>query len=114
MTGDYNKALEAAKDIRERYPKYEIQDTPALVLEYYWELISFHDTGGITRKQASFLIADTMWYNCVRTNYVLESIAIEAGCLELPDRQVQGDPDARWEFLRIWIYEELLHYRRAD
>ena len=111
MTGDFNKALEASKDIRARYPKYEIQDTPALVLEYFWELIKFHESGGITRKQVCFLVADTMWYNCVHTDYELESITIEAGCLELPDRQVQGDPDARWEFLKIWVYETYMRHK---
>lgn len=111
MSGDFNKALEASKAIREIYPKYIIQDSPKLVLEYYQALIKLCDQGGLTRKQACFLIADTMWYNCVRTNHELESVAIDAGHQELPDRHVTGDPNDRWELLKIWIYDMSLRYQ---
>jgi hypothetical protein len=111
MTGDFNKALEASKEIRERYPKYIIQDNAALVLEYYQAIIDLSDNGGLTRKQACFLIADTMWYNCVRSNHELESVAIDAGHQELPDRHVTGDPNDRWELLKIWVADMHLRYQ---
>ena len=111
MTGDFNKALEASKAIRDQYPREEIQDTPTLVLEYYQTLIDFCEQGGITRKQACFLIADTMHYNCVRAIGDLESIAIAAGHLELPDRHIVGDPEDQWKFIKIWVLEKNIEYR---
>ena len=111
MTGDFNRALEASKAIRDQYPREEVEDTPALVLEYYQALIDFCEQGGITRKQACFLIADTMHYNCVRQDWTIESIAIDAGYQELPDRQITGDPDERWKLLKIWVLEKILDYR---
>ena len=114
MTGDFNNALRASEEIRKRYPRELIKDDPLKVLQYYQELIQMVEDGGLTRKQACFLIADTMTLNSVRFYKPIESIAIDAGCQELPDRHILGNPQERWMILTMWVDLILPNYLESD
>lgn len=110
VSGDYNKALQASEAIRATYSREKLNKSPSLVVEYYQALIKLSDSGALTPKQACFLIADTLDLESIRRNYDIESIAIDAGLLELPDRHINGDPAERWELLKIWIAEMPSNY----
>jgi len=110
VSGDYNKALQASEAIRATYSREKLNKSPSLVVEYYQALIKLSDNGALTPKQACFLIADTIDLESIRRNYDIESIAIDAGLLELPDRHIDGDPAERWKLLKIWIAEMPSNY----
>jgi len=110
VSGDYNKALQASEAIRATYTRKKLSKSPSLVVEYYQALIKLSDNGALTPKQACFLIADTIDLESIRRNYDIESIAIDAGLLELPDRHIDGDPAERWKLLKIWIAEMPSNY----
>ena len=114
MTGDFNKALKASEEIRSRYPREMLNEDPLNVLMYYRELIQMAEEGKLTRKQACFLIADTMSLNSVRFYKPTESIAIDAGCQELPDRQILGNPQERWLLLAMWVDLALPNYLEPE
>jgi len=110
VSGDFNKALRASEAIRATYTREKLSKSPTLVVEYYQALIKLSDSGALTPKQACFLIADTLDLESIRRNYDIESIAIDAGLLELPDRHIDGVPAERWELLKIWIAEMPSNY----
>ncbi|HMS91875.1 MAG TPA: hypothetical protein PJ993_00810 [Candidatus Saccharibacteria bacterium] len=110
MTEDFQGAIERSRIVRDRFSETQLAEDPSSVLEYYTELINLADKGTITRQEAAFLIADTMWYKSVDTNPGIESISLDAGELELPDRFEDDELDYRWQRLNTWIEEEKEKY----
>jgi len=111
MTEDFQGAIEKTKSVRDSFTESQLTEDPKSVLEYYAELIDLADKGTITRQEAAYLIADTMWYKSVDSNPDIESIAFDAGELELPEKNVSGNLDERWKRLVVWVNEERAKYQ---
>ena len=110
MSEKYNQVLKDTEPIRERYTEKKLTGDPKVVLEYYTELIKLANEGKLTRHEAAFLIANTMWYKSVDTNPGIESISLDAGELELPERFEGDELEYRWQRLNTWIEEEKEKY----
>ncbi|MEI6170109.1 MAG: hypothetical protein WCP56_03910 [Candidatus Saccharibacteria bacterium] len=103
----FDQAIKATVRIRARYGLDKLKKDPKTVLEYCIEITKLADTGKLTQKEAAYLIAGTMFYESVDSNIDILAVILDAGDLELPDRFIDGDPQARWDRLKLWLQEEL-------
>lgn len=103
----FDPAIKATQLIRARYGLDKLKKDPRTLLEYCIEITKLADTGKLTQKEAAYLIAGTMFYESVDSNIDILAVILDAGDLELPDRFIDGDPQARWDRLKLWLQEEL-------
>lgn len=108
----FDQAIKATQLIRARYGLDKLKKDPRTVLEYCIEITKLADTGKLTQKEAAYLIAGTMFYESVDSNIDILAVILDAGDLELPDRFIDGDPQARWDRLKLWLQEEISKIKR--
>jgi hypothetical protein len=110
----FDQAIKATVRIRARYGLDKLKKDPKTVLEYCIEMTKLADTGKLTQKEAAYLIAGTMFYESVDSNIDILAVILDAGDLELPDRFIDGDPQARWDRLKLWLQEEMTKIKRRQ
>lgn len=91
---------------RKQIAKLSVQDQESAFLDYVVGIIEAKKRGEVSREEAAYAIADTMFLPGVDSNDGLEAIALLAGELELPDGQISGDPEQKWSQLEAWVQEE--------
>lgn len=74
------------------------------LIEYWQEVARLAQAGEIDREAACYNIACVMSVPEIANEPSLESIALEAGELELPKEHVSGDAQKRWEALQEEIF----------
>lgn len=109
---NYQTTLKKVSKLRDKFLAAQVEHKPMAYVEYCEQVIKMADDGHIDHREASYAIADLMFDNAVSSTPELESIALQAGNLELPKKIVSGDPDVEWVKLKQWIEEARTKYTK--
>ncbi len=109
---DYQSTLKKVSHLRDKFLAVKAESKPLAYVEYCEQVVKMADDGHIGYREAGYVIADLMFDTVVSSTPELESIALQAGNLELPKKIVSGDPDKEWGKLRQWIGEARAKYTK--
>lgn len=105
MVTNYQNTIKKVSKYRDKFLAAKTEDKASAYVDYCEQVIKMFDDGTINRREACYAIADLMFDDTISSNPELESIALQAGNLELPENIVSGNSDAEWERLIKWIQE---------
>ena len=80
----YNNAIDQTNYLRSKYGGDITKIGKGQVISYLKDLLLICEDGIITRSETAFLISETLWSKLVREDPKLESIAMLATMLEVP------------------------------
>lgn len=102
---DYQATLKKVSKLRETFLAAKEDDKALAYVAYCEQVIKMADDGHINHREAGYAMADLMFDKDISSIPELESIALQAGNLELPKKLISGNPDAQWDKLKEWIRE---------
>lgn len=102
---NYRNTIKKVSRYRDEFLAARTEDKVLAYIDYCEQVIKMFDDGIINRREACYAIADLMFDDTVSSIPELESIALKAGNLELPENIVSGKPDKEWTKLKQWIKE---------
>jgi hypothetical protein len=110
----FNRAIKLSQPLRDSFNKDSLYNDPATLISYYKGLVDLALQQIISELEASFLIADTIWYKAVSYNYDIESVVILASGLDSCESpKVSRVAQKCWDNLVQMVTYQYLNYSEA-